>query len=439
MQTFAGAPALPAAARSIVLTRPHLVECPDCGQFQHVPAVRPGSVARCLRCDAVLRRTRSDPFDLPLILLVTTCLLFFIACTMTLLQATTTGIHHSATLFSGPAGMKNQGFWELALLVFFTTFAAPLFMFTSLLYVMIGLRLHRPPSHLRRVLGWMGRLRPWAMVDVYLLGLFVAYVKLQPLVRIELGPAFYALCALTFTMIATAVLVDPEAFWDELDRRAVRPAGDPTDEAAPPPATLVGCHVCGKVSRVPGASPAICPRCATTLHRRKPRSVERCWALVIASVILYIPANYYPILTLTRLGSGAPSTIIGGARELLGAGQWPLAVLVFVASVMIPVLKLIGLSYLLVSTRRRWTRHLRDRTVIYRIVNTVGRWSMIDIFMELLLVALVQFGKLSSVTPGIGAVAFGAVVVMTMFAADSFDPRLLWDAAGENPLATPRR
>ncbi len=184
---------------------------------------------------------------------------------------------------------------------------------------------------------------------------------------------------------------------------------------------------------MPDAPHTICPRCATPLHGRKRHVVGRCWALVIASVILYIPANVYPVLTLTRLGSGAPSTILGGVKELLQAGQWPLAVLVFAASVMVPVLKLIGLSFLLISMQLRWTSHLHDRTVLYRIVNTIGRWSMIDIFMKSLLVALVQFGKLSRVDPGIGAIAFASVVVLTMFAAECFDPRLLWDAAGENP------
>jgi paraquat-inducible protein A len=434
MQTVAGAPALSATAAPPVLTSPHLLECPDCGQFQHLPAVAPGTVARCRRCDAVLRRTRRDPFGLPLMLIVTALLLFAIACSMTLMAVSTAGIQHTATLFSGPEGLDGHGFWELAVLVAFTTIGAPLFMMGSLLYVLVGLRISQPPLHMRTLLGWIERLRPWAMVDVYLLGLFVAYVKLQPLVRIELGPAFYALCALMITMIAAAAMTDPEAIWEELDRRGVkllRP--DPPDEAAGRPLALIGCHVCGQVSWVPDAPRTICPRCATPLHRRKRHVIGRCWALVIASVILYIPANVYPILTLIRLGSGGPSTIIGGVQELLKAGQWPLAVLVFAASVMVPVLKLVGLSVLLISVQLRWTRHLHDRTVLYRIVNTIGRWSMIDIFMESLLVALVQFGKLSMVDPGIGAIAFASVVVLTMLAAECFDPRLLWDAAGANP------
>jgi paraquat-inducible protein A len=137
-------------------------------------------------------------------------------------------------------------------------------------------------------------------------------------------------------------------------------------------------------------------------------------------------------MTVISLGSGAPDTIMSGVVELADAGMWPLALLVFFASFTVPVLKLIGLITLLVTTERGATRQLRNRTVIYRIVEAVGRWSMIDIFMISILVALVQLGELATIEPGIGAVSFAAVVIITMIAAMTFDPRLMWDAAGAN-------
>jgi paraquat-inducible protein A len=157
--------------------------------------------------------------------------------------------------------------------------------------------------------------------------------------------------------------------------------------------------------------------------------LARTWALGIAAAILYIPANYYPVLTVVQLGAGQPSTILGGVRELMDAGQWPLAALVFFASVAVPMLKLGGLTLLLVTTQMHRTGRLRDRTVLYRIVDAIGRWSMIDIFMESILVALVQFGALVTIDPGFGAIAFCGVVILTMLAAGTFDPRLMWDAA----------
>jgi paraquat-inducible protein A len=175
-----------------------------------------------------------------------------------------------------------------------------------------------------------------------------------------------------------------------------------------------------------------CPRCRATLHRRRANSLTRCAALVVAAVILYIPANVYPVLTIISFGSGFPSTILEGVEELLTGGMWPLALLVFFASITVPVLKLISLIYLMLSIKFKSRGRLRDRTRMYRIVDAVGRWSMIDVFMVSILVALVRAGSIATIEPGVGATSFCAVVVITMMAAMSFDPRLMWDAAGEN-------
>ena len=158
--------------------------------------------------------------------------------------------------------------------------------------------------------------------------------------------------------------------------------------------------------------------------------------MVIAAAIMYVPANYYPVLTVMQLGAGAPSTIIGGVEELLTARQYPLAALVFFASILVPMLKLVGLSIMLVTVQTGQAAWLRDRTRLYHIVRFIGRWSMIDIFMESLLGALVVFGSVITIEPGIGAVAFCAVVILTMFAAETFDPRLMWDAATNRDAPT---
>ncbi|MBV8093234.1 MAG: paraquat-inducible protein A [Acetobacteraceae bacterium] len=175
-----------------------------------------------------------------------------------------------------------------------------------------------------------------------------------------------------------------------------------------------------------------CLRCGSHLHHRKPNSLPCTWALVFASIILYVPANVYPVLTVIQMGSGAPSTIMGGVEELLAAGMWPLAALVFLASIMVPMLKLIGLMFMMLTTQFGWRSRLRDRTMLYRIVSAIGRWSMIDIFMTSILVALVQFGSVVTIDPGFGALSFAAVVILTMFAAETFDPRLMWDAAAQS-------
>jgi paraquat-inducible protein A len=183
------------------------------------------------------------------------------------------------------------------------------------------------------------------------------------------------------------------------------------------------------VSAGPDGAHASCPRCGTSLHPRKPNSLSRTSALVLTAAILYVPANVYPVMTVVSFGKGSPDTILSGIKEFIHAGMWPLALLVFFASITVPVLKLIGLSFLILSVRRKSRWRLRDRTVLYRIIEAVGRWSMIDVFMISILVALVKLGSIATIEPGVGATSFAGVVVVTMIASICFDPRLMWDAA----------
>ncbi len=429
MAVLALAPGLGNAVGAMAPAR--LRECHDCGQFQVVPELPPGSRASCLRCNAVLRHTHQDPMGVPLALNLTAALLFILGACMTQLSVSSAGQKHLADLFTGPVGMEQHGMWELAAVVLFTTVGAPAAKIACMLYVLIGLRLERPPRHIRKVFALVEHVRPWSMIEVYLLGVFVAYVKLGALVQIDIGPALYALGALLVTMIAADVSLDAQFIWEEMERRGIPEFT--IDHAAVSASGMgtgvIGCHTCGLVCHVEGSGES-CPRCGYRLHHRKPNSIARTWALGTAAAILYLPANVYPVLTFIQLGAGQPSTILGGVEELLTGGQWPLAALVFFASVMVPMLKLLGLIILLLSTQLGSTRRLRDRTVLYRIVYAIGRWSMIDIFMESILVALVQFGSLVSILPGVGAIAFCGVVILTMLAAETFDPRLMWDAAG---------
>jgi len=163
------------------------------------------------------------------------------------------------------------------------------------------------------------------------------------------------------------------------------------------------------------------------LHSRKPNSIARTWALVIAAFILYIPANVLPITKVTSLGIVQSDTIMSGVIYFIQTGMWPIALVIFVASVFVPLLKLCMLIFLVISVQRRSTWRPKDRTRIYRITEAVGRWSMTDIFVVTILVALVHLGALANIEAQAGAVFFAAVVVITMLAAMSFDPRLIWD------------
>ena len=406
---------------SLPTTEPQLRECPGCGLFQTVPALTPGETAQCVRCPTILRRTTKHRIDHIIALTLTAFILLVVMCSTTLMSVETSGIRRTADLFSGPEELVRQNMGELAVVIIFVTVVAPLIRLVSTLYVLVRLHATSPPSHLRRVFAWAERLRPWSMLEVFVFGVFVAYVKLGDLVTIGLAAGVYALLALTFVLIWMDAALDRAAVWERLFRGNLR-------GGSPGLAGAIGCETCGLVS-VPRPDEPRCPRCESMLHERKLNSVARTWALVIAAAVLYIPANYYPVLSVVQLGAGQPSTILGGVEELVTARQYPLAALVFFASIAVPMLKLFGLSIMLITIQIGRTGWLRDRTRLYHIVRFIGRWSMIDIFMESLLGALVAFGSVITIEPGAGALAFCAVVILTMFAAEAFDPRLMWDAA----------
>ena len=418
------------------VTRPQLRECPGCGLFQVVPALAPGLRCTCTRCGTILRITKVDPLSRHLALSFASAVLFAIVWLGMLMKVSTAGIERITYLDSGPLELVNRGLWPVAVAVAFTTAYAPLGKLLSTFYVLYGLKMERPPPRLRDVFLFSRRLNGWCMLEVLLVGVFVAFTKLGDLVTIELGPAVYALGILTCVWLWAEVALDPQVVWEEIERTG--------QTHAPMPEPIMtwrdgasGCEGCGLVC-VPAETGEECPRCGTAVHARKPGSVSRTWALVLAAIVLYIPANVYPVLTVIQLGAGQPSTILGGVEELIDSQMYPLAALVFFASILVPLFKLLGLAGMLATVQLG--RHNPDnrkamhvRTSLYHVVTWIGRWSMVDIFMESLLGALVQFGRAVTIEPGVGALAFCAVVFITIFAAESFDPRLMWDRAGFNP------
>ncbi|WOH38395.1 paraquat-inducible protein A [Thalassotalea fonticola] len=190
---------------------------------------------------------------------------------------------------------------------------------------------------------------------------------------------------------------------------------------------LAQCHVCNLLIDIDESIDNYCPRCDSKIHMRIYDSLQRCWALTICSLIAFIPANAYPIMTILYFGKGQPDTILSGIVLLLKFGMYPIAAIVFIASFVVPLAKIIGLFVLLLSLRNKSKLTKQQRTKMYRYIELFGRWSMLDVFVVALLVALVEIGAVVEVVAGPGATAFGIMVILTIFAANSFDPRLLWD------------
>ena len=411
---------MPTQSLTIPAGRP-LMACSDCGLLHALPDVPAGEKVACSRCGSSLYARHAYGLHATAALSSAALILLAIATMFPLLIFELEGREQPGGILSSAEALWNVGYPVLAILVFFTVLAAPLLKILTTLYVVLPLLAGRPAPATARVFRLLNHLRPWAMVEVFLLGLIVAYVKLSDIATVEIGPSLFALVGLMVTMTWAEAALDPHDVWDRLSPQLR--AGGMVGTA---PERLVRCHACAQLTEQEHGP---CPRCGAALHRRKPDSFHRTAALAVAAAVLYIPANLLPIMTVVYFGSGEPDTILSGVETLIASGMFPIAVLVFFASIAVPVLKLVGLGYLLLSVRRGSTARLRDRTRLYRLIEGIGRWSMVDIFMISLLTALVQLGAIATVQAELGAVAFAMVVVTTMLASHAFDPRLMWDAA----------
>ncbi len=410
-----------------------ITECHECGLLQRNPEIPENGSASCVRCGCVLHRDRPDSLNRTMALTVAGIVLFIVANSFPFLSFQMQGQLTETTLISGVLELYDQGKWEIAAVVLFTSILAPGLQLALLLAVLVPLALKRMPAWLPTLFRLVRTLTPWGMMDVFILGILVSVVKLADMATIIPGTSLFAFGALMFVLAAAQSAMDPDLVWTRV------PIATDVTRSLLPGEDYTGCDVCELV--VPrGAAlhwlgrDSRCPRCTHALHHRKPNSIQRTWALVIAACVFYVPANLLPIMTVTSLGRTQSDTILSGAAFLLAHGMWPLALIVFIASVFVPLLKLLILVVLLVSVQMRSSWRPLDRTRLYRITEAIGRWSMVDVYVVTILVALVQLGNLASIEAEAGAIFFCAVVVITMLAAMSFDPRLIWDSLEQDDV-----
>jgi paraquat-inducible protein A len=393
------------------------IYCPDCGLAQSLPDVPRHSVAECVRCGGTLLRRVPGGISAALALAIAAALMLFPANLLPLMIVSFEGAERQNLTITGVTSLWSDGYPTLGTLVGLFSVAAPALWLVALVpSLFMVLRGERRPW-----LGWLfrqaDRLRPWAMTEVYLLGSLVAYNRIRDVANVEIATGGLAFIAFALTILAIDAVLDRQAVWQAIGPGAL----DGTAEG-----DVIDCLDCGLIAPL-DAEGTHCPRCAARLHHRKPGSLARTAALTAAAFMLYILANILPILRIVRFGRDEPSTIFSGVRELMQSGLWPLALIVFLASIAVPLIKLTGLTWFLLAIRARFTQQVMVRTRLYRFIEGIGRWSNIDVFMLSILTALVQFGNLTRVEAEPGAVAFAAVVLLTMLASRAFDARLMWD------------
>jgi paraquat-inducible protein A len=404
------------------------IACPDCGTLQDVPVLPPRAVAACVVCGAHLERTSIFGLSGALALSLATFILLFPANFFPLLHVNLLGDQRQSYLISGGVVMWKQG-WPLLgsmVAVFGCILAFGRFGLMTLVLGMV--QLGRRPKWLGRAFRWANTLEVWAMPDVLLIAFWVAYSRLKPLIPTTLDVGAYCFIAVGVLTFVSRAALDKRAVWRAISPELPQPEGHPT----------VACPECDLLLPYSQRGEP-CPRCCEKLHPRKRDAVIRSIALVIGGLILYFPANIYPMVITLQQGRENGYNILEGIKQIFQANLFALGVLVTCTSFIIPLLKLFALAWFVTSVTRGSTKRLKTKTKLYTVVEEIGRWSMVDPFTISFIGPLLQYGQLTSSYAGAGSLAFTLVVLLTVLATHAFDPRLMWDAAAETLARQPAR
>lgn len=398
------------------------IACPDCGTLEDLPPLPRRGAAVCLLCEANLEKTSGRSVVAALACSTATFLLLFPSNLLPLVHIHLFGMHAENVTAAGVRILFEHGWIFLAALSGLMVVVLPFFRFGLLTAVLASLRLGYRPSWVAPAFRWAVWLDPWAMLDVYLLASCVGIFRLTHVGELHLSIEPGGMCfvaAALLTMLSRATL-DQRTVWRAIGGEVELEAGD----------EAISCTTCDIVQPVAREGER-CPRCGAKLYARKPDAISRTSALLIASFILFFPANIYPMNVSTQLGEPHDYTIFTGVRELFLAGLWPLGIVIFCTSILIPVAKVFAIGWCVLSVRQRSNRHLKRKTRIFRAVAELGRWSKTDPWVIVFFVPLMNFGILGSQDAGLGATAFLLMTFLTMLASLTFDPRLMWDAADE--------
>jgi len=387
--------------------------CPQCDTLFSLPDVKSDQSVHCPRCNARILNGDNCSMTRLTAMAAAMLLLMPFAFSESLLTIRLLGINIRANLMEGIIQMAQQGDVITASMVAFCTIGAPAALIVAIACLYIGPLFG---MNLRPVLLILDRLKEWIMLDIYLIGIAVASIKVQDYADIDLGPGLIAFISLTILSLITLIHLNIEQLW-----RHFYPQPPPQVV----PEQLLVCLNC-RHTGLPDQC-GRCPRCHTPLDHRRRFSLQKSWAALIASIVLLIPANLLPISIIYLNGSKQQDTILSGIMSL-AADNIPVAVIVFIASILVPFTKVIVLLTLLFSIHLKCEQGLKTRVRLLRVVTWVGRWSMLDLFVISLTMSLVNRDQLLAFTMGPAAFYFGSSVILTILAVEWLDSRLLWDA-----------
>ena len=390
----------------------HIRLCQGCElpvAVQHVPS---GKSAHCPRCNTKLYSGGTHPLKGNLALAITCLLLFIPSHFFPFISIRLFGVMIPATLPSGTFTLMQEGFVSLGVLILFCSSIAPLIVCGAVLMVHHALQ-QRWLTAFRTSLYLIKALKQWMMLDVFLVSLAISCFKLQDYSDIYLGPGLIGIVLLQLFSIMLIARINIRRYWESWHAEDLYQFSEREEQCS-------HCHLSQPISDE-------CQRCHSQLHRRKPRAIQKTWALLIAASAFVIPANIIPISILFTNGKRIEDTIFSGVATLITRDMHGIALIIFIASIIVPAAKIVGMGYILLSIHFGQKRFKKQRMVIYFVVKWIGKWSVMDLFVISIMMTLVDRGQILNFSPGFGAVAFGVVVVLTMLATESFDPRLIWD------------
>ncbi len=387
--------------------------CQSCELPVEIQAIKRGHSAYCPRCNTQLYRSESYSISGNLAIAVTGLLLFLPSLYFDFISIRLVGVMIPGTLIDGVKALYSEGYPGLAFLTFYCAMITPFVMCSAIVVVHLSLR-YRWYHPLRYALNILGPMRHWVMLDVFLVSIAVSCFKLQDYSDIFVGNALYSLILLQVLSVMLLSRISIRRYWEEWQK----------EHDLNLKIKDVHCRNC-HLSQPESSN---CIRCHHALYHRKPFSVQKTWALVIAACVALLPANLIPISILLTNGQRLEDTIFSGVASLINSEMYGIAAIIFIASIVVPVAKVIGLIYLLLIIQFKKVNNHRYDMMIYRAIKWIGKWSMLDLFVISIMLTLVDRGQILNFTPGFGAVAFGIVVILTMLAAESIDPRLLWDS-----------
>lgn len=398
-----------------------LVLCRYCDLLQELPQLEDGQEAHCARCGHELDARQRESALRPILYALSALFMLLLTNLFPFIGMDAAGSVREMDFLDTSAVLLDEDYPWLALLVWLFIQAIPAFCMSAIIYLKLGMYFRLPA--LVQVARMLFTLKPWSMVDIFLIGLIVSFVKLLTHFEISLGMSFWAFCIFCVLHLRTFQVIDRHELWSRIASAPQPIAG----KVAGMSGMSQGLKVCSCCTALVPVDEKYCSRCKTRVHQRIPHSVQKTVALLVTAAILYIPANTLVMMETVSLGESIHSTIISGIILMWLEGSYPVAIVVLLASVVIPVAKIVVMFWLAYLTTLPLSERSRHGTWIYPVVDWIGRWSMVDVLVVAILAALVRFDAMVGVYPGAATFVFAAVVIITMFAAISFDPRLLWD------------